>query len=117
MTPEDEKLDRILAGLVDSILEASESEIDDDLRAAGDDPDLVAESLRSHLGRSLERHHRQRLAFNNGRVQRNLITVPGFDYEFPDDCVVGQRRSRSKKPAKPSSPAKKRPADVSEDPD
>lgn len=116
MIPEDEKLDRILAGLVDSILEAPESEIDDDLRAAGDDPDLVAESLRSHLGHTLELHHRQRLAFNNGRVQRNLITVPGFDYEFPEG-VVSQGRSRSKKPAKPSSSPKKRPAGVSEDPD
>lgn len=79
----DLELQRIVEGVVDSILRAPEDEIDEELRAAGDDPDTVADGLAASLQETIERHRRGRRALAHVRIQQNLFLTRTPAYGLP----------------------------------
>ncbi len=79
-----EPLDRILNGIVDSILEAPEEEIDADLIAAGDDPEAAADRLRTKLAGTVERNRFRRRARANVRIQQKVLLMNAHPWEFPE---------------------------------
>ncbi len=80
----EQELKRILDGVVDSILEAPEDEIDDDLRAAGEDPDAAAERLRAKLAGTVERHRSHRRTRATVRMQQHVLLMNARPWEFPE---------------------------------
>lgn len=86
---ERQELERLLDGILESILEAPEEEIDEDLRAAGEDPDAAAERLRGRLAATVERHRFRRRGRAKLRIQQNLLLASARPWEFPE----AERRS------------------------
>ncbi len=78
------ELDRVLGGIVDSIMEAPEDEIDEDLRAAGDDPAAAAARLRAKLAGTVERHRSHRRTRANARMQQHVFLMNVQPWEFPE---------------------------------
>lgn len=80
----DLELQRIVEGLVDSILEAPEEEIDADLRAAGDDPEAVADRLGAKLRETVEDYRGGRMARSYVRIQQKLLLMRAHPFELPE---------------------------------
>ncbi|MCP4004546.1 MAG: hypothetical protein GY725_10155 [bacterium] len=78
------ELDRVLGGIVDSIMEAPEAEIEEDLRAAGDDPEATADRLRAKLANTVERHRSHRRTRATARMQQHVFLMNVQPWEFPE---------------------------------
>ncbi len=76
--------ERILDGIVESILEAPEAELDDDLRAAGDDPDAAADRLRARLASTVERRRFSRRARAKVRIQQQVHLIGAQPLKLPE---------------------------------
>ncbi len=80
-----QELERILDGIVESIMEAPEEEVDEDLRAAGEDPDAAADRLRARLAGTVERHRFHRRARASARMQQSVLLMSVRPWELPEN--------------------------------
>ena len=79
------QLERIVDGMVESILEAPEDEIDEDLRAAGADPERAADETREVIAKTLERRRKRALRQRaRERYERNVRAIEDEAYPLPE---------------------------------
>lgn len=90
--PNDEReLQRLAEGVVDSILEAPEDEIDDALRAAGEDPREVAERTRRLVRAAVDRRRKERLRRARERYESRAAVRREGEFEWPGTVEEGRR--------------------------
>ena len=81
----DLRLRRVIDGVVESILEASEEELDEDLRARGEDPDAVAERMRELAEGAVERHRgKERLRRAREQYEARVAAMAEREYDLPE---------------------------------
>lgn len=83
-TSERRALDRLLDGIVDSILAAPEEEIDDDLRALGEDPEKAATRARQLALEAVMQHRARRRERARRRFDDEQQALEDRDYDLPE---------------------------------
>ncbi len=76
-------LERILSGIVDSILDAPEEEIDDDLRAVGEDPEKAAMRARQLALDAVQQHRARRRESARRQFDDQQEALEARDYDLP----------------------------------
>lgn len=87
----DEELARIMNGLSESTLRMSDEEIDEELRDEGDDPDRVADEVRSVLRRAVKAHRQRNLLSAQKQYEERILQFERKKYSLPDS--VEEQRS------------------------
>lgn len=77
-------LERIMDGIVESILEASDEEIEDDVRALGEDPDEAAMRTRKVMLDAVRRFRAERRERARRQFEAESETLERREYDFPD---------------------------------
>ncbi len=75
---------RIIDRAAESVLEATDEEIREEMRLAGDDPEEAAERLRAKLRAAAERGRKQRLDKWRRRWQRSVARIEALDFRLPE---------------------------------
>ncbi len=68
----------------ESVLEATDEEIREEMLSAGDDPEEAAERLRAKLRDAAERGRRHRLSVWRKRWQRSVARIEALDVGLPE---------------------------------
>ncbi len=83
---------RIVDGVVESILEASEEELDEDLRARGEDPEEVVRRTTAVAEAAVERHRgKKRLRRARQEYETRVAEIESREYHLPES-MAEQRR-------------------------
>ncbi|MEE8523537.1 MAG: hypothetical protein V3T72_06365 [Thermoanaerobaculia bacterium] len=90
-TDPEEKLERLAAGIVDTIFEMSDEEILEQARAAGKDPEATAERVRGVMMDAVKKHRKQRLTRARERYEAKRDTIEASEVELPT-TVAGRLR-------------------------
>lgn len=77
------ELARILSGVVNSILDAPEEEIDDDLRALGEDPEKAAMRARQLALDAVQQHRNRRLDRARQQFDDHQQALEAKGYDLP----------------------------------
>lgn len=80
----DEELARIMNGLAESTLEASDDELDEELREEGDAPERVAEEVRGVLRSAVKAHRQRNLLAAQKKYEDRLLHLEKKKYSLPD---------------------------------
>ncbi|MEE8524081.1 MAG: hypothetical protein V3T72_09125 [Thermoanaerobaculia bacterium] len=79
----EEKLERIAAGIVDTIFEMSDAEILEEARAAGKDPEATAERVRGVLMGAVKKHRKERLTRARERYEAKRDEIEASEVDLP----------------------------------
>jgi hypothetical protein len=82
----DEELARIMNGLAESTLGASDEELDEELAEEGDDPKLVANEIRSVLRRAIKTHRQRNLLEARKTYEERVSQLEKKKYSLPDSA-------------------------------
>ncbi len=89
---DEERLERIVGGIAESVLEASDEEIEAEARAEGLDPDAVAEDVRGVLLAALERHQgKQRLERSRAEHEARVAAMRQREHQLPASAQERQQ--------------------------
>ncbi len=77
------ELRRVVDQIASSVLEATDEEIEEEVRAEGEDPDASAERLRARLLGLVDREREKRFAAAKERHRRKQATAPEGGVELP----------------------------------
>lgn len=80
----EEKAHRVLEAIAESIAEASDEEILDDMRADGEDPAVVAQEVRSVLLRGVTAYKKAKLRAAHEQHERQVEELRHKDFSLPD---------------------------------
>lgn len=80
----DEELFRIMNGLAESTLEASDEEVDEELREEGDAPERVADEVRGVIRRAIKGHRQRNLLAAQKKYEERLASIDKKKYSLPD---------------------------------
>lgn len=80
---DEERYERIIAGAAASVLDATDEEIEEEVRAAGEDPDEVAERLRQRLLDLVGRNRKSLIEQARERYERKVAAMRTRDYGLP----------------------------------
>ena len=87
----EERFERIIGGAAEAVIEASDQEIEAELRAEGLDPAAVAEDVRGVLLGAVERYRgKQRLERSRSEYQARVAAIG--EREVPLPATPGERR-------------------------
>ncbi len=78
------QLESLLDGIVESILDAPEEEIDDDLKALGEDPEKAAMESRRLALEAVAQHRTQRREQARQQYEDEQQTFEGQAYDLPE---------------------------------
>ena len=81
---DEQRLQRLAEGLVDSILEAPPADVDDELRAAGEDPDTAEGEARRVVLAAVERRRRERRQQARAEYEAHMASRVDVSVELPD---------------------------------
>ncbi len=68
----------------ESVLDATEEEIQEEMRLAGDDPEEAAERLRAKLLDAAERGRKHRVGIWRKRWQRSVARIEALEHQLPE---------------------------------
>ncbi len=80
---DEQELERIAGALAESVFEATDEELCEELREEGLDPDAEAESVREVLLGALQSHRKQRLQRARAEYDRRRQSLQDFEVELP----------------------------------
>ncbi len=82
---DEERLERIIGGAAESVLEATDEEIEAEVRAEGLDPTEVAEDVRGVLLGALERFRaKERLQRSRGEYEARVAELSEREHDLPE---------------------------------